>query len=598
MRFEYKWRWHLPGSPERLWPLVSDTDRFNRETGLPVLEEIEATGEGLENARRRLRFRRLGFVVEWEETPFEWVRPWRFGVVRRYTRGPLSEMRVLVRLEPADGGTLLRYDVVASTANVLGIMAIPIQIGLLSRVLFGRVFRRWAQRADADQPAGPLPLAGVTPALAPLRTRLTAAGVEERLARGLVQFVGRGDPMSLNRIRPYALAELWQAPRRAVLEACMHATREGILELRWGLLCPLCRGEKDTVASLSELRAEDRHCDVCLVDFTVDLDQSVELYFRPNPRYRAVESSAFCVAGPQVTPHVVVQQLVPAGEERVLEPLLEPGRHRLRALGVPGGRSFQVETGQAQECSWWLEGGVWNGHAEPVAEAPRVSLRNADGVERVFVLERLAWADDVVTAAEATSLQTFRDVFSSEVLARGDFLSVQTVAVAFTDLRASTALYRRLGDAPAFGKVMGHFEVVERAVAAEEGAVVKTIGDAVMAVFRSPVQAMRAMEAAHLGVAADAEPGESPLRLKAAVHVGPCLLVTLNDRLDYFGSTVNVAARLSEASTGGDVVFSATVREDIEVAEWLAGHNRPEPFRSVIRGLEKEMELYRLEVVP
>ena len=45
-------------------------------------------------------------------------------------------------------------------------------------------------------------------------------------------------------------------------------------------------------------------------------------------------------------------------------------------------------------------------------------------------------------------------------------------------------------------------------------------------------------------------------------------------------------------------MFSATVREDIEVAEWLAGHNRPEPFRSVIRGLEKEMELYRLEVVP
>ena len=223
-----------------------------------------------------------------EETPFEWVRPWRFGVVRRYTRGPLSEMRVLVRLEPADGGTLLRYDVVASTANVLGIMAIPIQIGLLSRVLFGRVFRRWAQRADADQPAGPLPSRGSRRRWRPLRTRLTAAGVEERLARGLVQSSDAATPC---RSTGFARTH-WRSSGRRPAGPCWKRVCMPPLgrhpRATLGASLSLCRGEKDTVASLSELRAEDRHCDVCLVDFTVDLDQSVELY---SGRTRAIGPS-------------------------------------------------------------------------------------------------------------------------------------------------------------------------------------------------------------------------------------------------------------------------------------------------------------------
>ena len=65
--------------------------------------------------------------------------------------------------------------------------------------------------------------------------------------------------------------------------------------------------------------------------------------------------------------------------------------------------------------------------------------------------------------------------------------------------------------------------------------------------------------------------GVQPLRLKVGIHEGRCLAVTLNDRLDYFGSTVNAAARIVGLSTGEDVVVSGAVRDDPEVAARLLG---------------------------
>jgi len=45
-----------------------------------------------------------GMAVEWEEQPFEWVRPARFGVARTYSKGPITEMRALVELTPRAAG--------------------------------------------------------------------------------------------------------------------------------------------------------------------------------------------------------------------------------------------------------------------------------------------------------------------------------------------------------------------------------------------------------------------------------------------------------------------------------------------------------------
>ena len=99
--FHYRWEYDLKSNPEQLWPFVADTNRFNRDTGLPSLDpEVEKKSGG----RTLLRFSTFGMAVEWEEEPFEWLRPSRFGITRRFNKGPLAELRVLAELSPRPGG--------------------------------------------------------------------------------------------------------------------------------------------------------------------------------------------------------------------------------------------------------------------------------------------------------------------------------------------------------------------------------------------------------------------------------------------------------------------------------------------------------------
>jgi class 3 adenylate cyclase len=173
-------------------------------------------------------------------------------------------------------------------------------------------------------------------------------------------------------------------------------------------------------------------------------------------------------------------------------------------------------------------------------------------------------------------------------------MAVGSLTVVFTDLRDSTRLYRQVGDAPAFGSVAGHFDVLRDAVADAGGAVVKTIGDAVMAVFRRPAAGVTALLAAQTELAAADR--AQPLHLKVGMHAGPCLAVTLNERLDYFGSTVNAAARIVGLSSGADVVVSGAVRCDPEVAELVdAGAVTAEREDAPLKGFDEgPFELWRL----
>jgi class 3 adenylate cyclase len=227
-------------------------------------------------------------------------------------------------------------------------------------------------------------------------------------------------------------------------------------------------------------------------------------------------------------------------------------------------------------------------------------MENATSGEQLFIVERTAWSDQAVTAVEVITRQTFRDLFASEALRPGQQISVGSLTIVFTDLRDSTRMYSTIGDAPAFGRVMNHFDVLRQSIDDEGGSEVKTIGDAVMAVFRRPVAALRAMLKAQQALAA-LPAGEHPLVLKVGIHHGPCIAVTLNGRLDYFGSTVNIAARIQGLSLGDDIVLSESVWGDPEVADWIAKLDPQlsiEMFTAPLKGIAGEFELWRVLRMP
>jgi class 3 adenylate cyclase len=224
-------------------------------------------------------------------------------------------------------------------------------------------------------------------------------------------------------------------------------------------------------------------------------------------------------------------------------------------------------------------------------------LENQTGVEVVVTLEKPEWPETASTAAVVGTIQEFRDLFGSEALAPGLQLAIQRLTFLFTDLTGSTAMYEAVGQARAFRLVQDHFHLLGSVIATHRGALVKTIGDAITATFPTPADAVgaalamqQAMRQLDTGGAVD-----PATLLKVGIHDGPCIAVGANGRLDYFGTTINVTARVNHEARGGEVVLTAPVYADPAVRQQVErDHLHVEQGEARLRGVREPVLLYRL----
>lgn len=602
--FKYQWQWQLKSAPAELWPYVADTQRVNQAVHLPAMVYTDIP---LESGGSRLigQSSKFGLAIEWEEHPFEWVREREYSVLRVFKSGPLARIFTRLFLEPNPSGTRLHYTVEVTPANLIGLAGIPYQFGWELRRNFERVFRQidTAIQQQLSQviplPAPALPESGQA-RLQELARQLAAQGHDLRWTQRLADLLLTAPNQDLVRLRPYVLADTWGAPRRVILELFLSAAKIGLLNMRWDMLCPLCRGAKSVVSSLDEVK-KGVHCATCNIDFEADLAQNVELTFTPHPQIRPVYEQSYCTGGPMVTPHILVHQVVEPGETVVLPVYLEAGGYRFRTQR-PGAEAWiELDAGQPL-ASLAVQTEIDSLRVIPGAAAAQaanpltlVLTNQASYPQRIYV-ERAGWYTDAATAAQVTTLQHFRDLFSDQVLRPGEEIGVQSMTVLFSDLVGSTAMYNRWGDAASYAIVREQFAFLQRIIREYEGAIVKTIGDAIMAAFTDPAQGVGAALAIQQEINAfnAAHPNE-PLVIKLGLHQGPCLAVNLNDRLDYFGTTVNLAARLEGQSRGGDVVISEKLRRDPAVDKLLQAQNiQVDHFATSIKGFDENFCLFRL----
>ncbi len=600
--FIYTWEWELNSSPESLWPYVSDTNRFNQDSKLPSV--TYASGKDSELLlNRKLQFSFLGVKVEYEEFPFEWVKPHFFTLIRQYSKGPVTELHVKAELKPRpEGGTTLIYTVRTSARSFFAALMIPVTIGIVNARKFESVFRKFDVLAQRKEPSlepssEAVPKIRYTPngkaRLNSVCSDCKKQVDDTEIVDKISDFIATAPDMSVLRIKPYILADKLGNPRKDVLEHFLYATRAGMVDFQWDLMCPLCRGTKASSKHLKDMES-DVHCNTCNINFKTQFDRSVELTFKPNPSIRDIEVNEFCVGGPQVTPHIYAQQMIQPNEQRTIYPVLNSGSHRLRTFDKEVDRFFEVNDAGSQEATFSVNETEDIPDTIQLTERPVVHLVNNSDEARLFIIEHIRWRDDAVIAGDVISLQLFRDLFSDEALRPGEQVSVGTVTILFTDLKGSTKMYREIGDAPAFGKVMDHFDVLKNAISMEKGAIIKTIGDAIIGVFTNPAACLRAILNAQK--AFSTAEGDRRLRLKAGINTGPCIAVTLNGRLDYFGTTVNMAARLEGFSNGGDVILSDTVYRDMEVPRVVSQYSLGvEQFDAELKGFDEEnFQLRRL----
>lgn len=576
--FHYQWTWELQSAPEALWPFLANTNRMNKDMGLGTLTPLMPSDEKelQQPMGQTVRLIHMGMPIEWDESPFEWVAPHHFSVSRHYRKGPVAQMRTLCQLTPRpQGGATITFDITLEAANLLGSLAIPIQMGKVFHRDLERTLHQYDQLAKAPQVEHFRDMAPHAKKLAPhsfarlqemIKTLKPQVKTPELLAK-LTDLVMSGEETLLRRLRAYALADAWGADRKAVLELCLHAAATGILDAQWDLLCPLCRGAKASYQRLQDVETSV-HCDACQIDFTVRFDQSVELTFMPNPTLRPIEMQEYCIGSPQRTPHIVSQMILQPGETKAFDISLAKGRYRVRSHRNKNGKILEASSqNTTANCQLAITDSGWIRGEDYLALQSHIEFCNENDSPELMILEYLPWNAQSTTAAEVSTVQAFRDLFGTQALRQNEHVAIRSLTVVFTDLCDSAKFYREVGDAAAFGTVMQHFDVLKQTLTEEGGAIVKTLGDAVMVVFHRPVLAIRALQKAQQ-MMGDTE-ALKHLKLKAGVHMGSCIAVTQNDRLDYFGSNVNLAARLVALCKGNGIVLSSAVMEDPEVKQYL-----------------------------
>ncbi len=580
-------------SREELWPWVTDTDRLNQLSGMSAIQMEPVEGAGA--ARYLVSTRLDGFPVRYLEFPYQWQTPSWYAVHREMETGPTAWLNMRFAMEPrADGGTEFTLELklfpkflpLVPVAKVLGQRRM--------RILADAILELDAelQEPRLKRPSSDVRL-DASQLRAVLRNLEDVPPQRQAAVQRLVELVRSGPDHELLRVRPFELAERWSMDREAVLEAALDGVEAGMLVLSWDLICPSCQTAASRVEHLWELQ-EEGHCQLCEIDFELPLDRSVEATFRPTEALRPIEDVQFCSGGPALTPHVFSQHVLPAGGEvRVAAPE-QPSSLR---LFVRGGLEEPVEVREDGEDEVVvLIGRTLPEAVIPVRPGGSLLVRSQLSDDRHIKLEHVGWKSQAATAAHLATNSLFRRRFSSEVLAPGRSLQIRRISLLFSDLTGSTALYAREGDASAYRLVQDHFDLLFAVIAEHNGAVVKTIGDAVMAAFEDEDDALAcglAMMARWPDFQAP-RPVAHDVWLKLGMFTGPCYAVTANGVLDYFGQTVNVAARLQGASDKHELVVTQELAQRAAYEDLLGEARVAEQFQASLKGLDGPMPCARI----
>jgi class 3 adenylate cyclase len=452
---------------------------------------------------------------------------------------------------------------------------------------------------------------------------------DSRAVAAIEHLLREAPDRALHRVNVLAFAKDNGVDEEQAIAAFLHATRLGLFEMSWNVLCPACGGVLDAGTSLKSINRVEYRCAFCAMGYEPTLDEIVEVTFTVSPRLRQIAGhdphslpvceycrQMFWSSGVDLPEdlEMVVEEItlealeLPPGEKAILSLQLpekfiiifDPVSHATQFVDVKG------ETASERQSLSLVFGPVPTA-SEPIELRPgpvRLSLENHRDVRLLPTVwiadERLhdlvARRRPYLTAKRLLTNQTFRDLYRTDMLDVDQRLKITSMTFLFTDLRGSTELYERVGDLAAYDLVQAHFRVLTESIVAEAGAVVKTIGDAVMATFATPRQAIAAALRMREGMhRLNEEQQREDLSLKIGIHEGPCLAVTLNDRQDYFGQTVNVAARVQDLADAQAILATGSVIREQQSSELLKTIGvRPVPRSAILRGIPDEITLYEV----
>jgi len=409
------------------------------------------------------------------------------------------------------------------------------------------------------------------------------------------------------RINPFAFAEAAGIGSETALDLFVHGAKLGLFDLEWGMICPLCGAITHSATALDRVAEDSLHCALCNRDAPSVLDDTIEVSFAYSPPGSTLDlHSDFAAYQHYYTSssypyrdqwrnylelHTVADVSLQPGETATMALRVEAGQaYRLLCLDTHAGAALQVADDAATSAN---SGAIALTLADSGFSQSQVSLPVGDAaLELTNQTDQPVWCrmlrivmDDIkailqagppqfgrrLTGKHLLNNQAFRDCFALNELAPDLKLKLRSLTLLFTDLKGSTALYDREGDLAAYRLVQDHFAALKQVVRDHSGAMIKTMGDAVMAAFANgnygtaaAIAMMTAMRELSGGR------GNHEVGLKVGLHAGPALAINAGQSLDYFGQTVNIAARVQGLADAGDICLTSALNDDDAVPALLA----------------------------
>ncbi|MEW4486758.1 protein kinase [Thalassoglobus sp. JC818] len=549
----------LKSSPSQLWRYISDTPRINRAVGLPPVEFSSSVAQNGDVTQvGNVRF--AGFKMSWIEHPFEWIENHRMSILREFAHGPFDWIYSDVELRPAAGtGTELRQRIHVQPNGVAGRVLAWIQVGWITRRAFSAVYnridgflenrRRSCSVADAFESAPRLSRRSKI-SLDQAILKLSERPISRELVFKLADFLEQATDPEIARIRPLDLAESWGYPEDELIDVCLYAAHDGLLDLQWEIHCPHCRVPVARRDSLEHVEDSGR-CEVCDAEFPTDLAHRVEMNFSVNSEIRTADFRSYCLGGPAHSPHIVVQLRLIAGEKAEVPLQLKSGEYSLRIRQT----SQNVDISVRETCrESHLELALTNSFKDDIrilsAGEQLLTIENQFERDVQVRLERRLRQHRSISAIEATGFPLFRQLFPRQVVGIDRPATIPDLTFMIFEFSSDDESSDDLAQAERTQESFRRFESDVREFGAK---VLKTMGQRGLATFPDSFAAITA--------ALQLNPTKCGIS-RVVIHRGDVTIATINGQLDFFGGSVKLANESLDSAGHGECLISDAIHRD------------------------------------
>lgn len=589
--FSYRWQFISRSSPEQLWPLLSDTNRLFKDMGqLPV--QHASVSQEVPKGHRELTYEQIHRTDIWEEEPYEWEAPFHLKVRRNYKSGPYKSLFFSFDIAQHKSGSKVTFRFSGEAKNFTSSFKIKRNFSSTFKRRLNKIIQFYDSNIYTNETSvfkkNRFRLSR-KPRWDNLRNELVEISNDSVLPGLLIQTLRDSDDLDLEAIEPISLAKSWREPLHKVLEVLFFATNKKILNLHWKAACPTCRQTQKNIQKIREF-TDSLYCSYCKKEFELDFHNSINLVFQPHPLVRKLDVKKYCKSSPARRPHVKLHQYVYPGQKRFVKVHLKPGNYKIYCEQTNSKVRATVQNDGLENATLTFNHRDKEDQQVTLSTNPNLVIHNQTE-ERIFViLEDLDWKKYSVSASEVTSLQLFRNLFPNELLQNEQQFKCSDMTIMFTDLTDSSSIYSNNGDELATGHVINHFEILRKVISEERGAIVKTIGDATMSIFQEPVNAVRAFHRAQQHFKKNQQ-SDHKIKLKGGIHCGNGIAVTLNNRIDFFGNTINIASRLVENAGSEQLVISSEACKNRNLELFLKAQKdeiRINHFDVILKGDEEK----------